>query len=57
MQKKKQIKTESGKKVKADKTGIYKRWKERSHSNVNVKGASTDGEAEGAIGSRGKNLL
>ncbi|XP_010537323.1 PREDICTED: putative DEAD-box ATP-dependent RNA helicase 29 [Tarenaya hassleriana] len=37
------VKTESGAKVKATKTGIYKKWKERSHKKV----FSRDGDAEG----------
>ena len=44
-----QVKTESGAKVKANKTGIYKRWKERSHNKVSFKG-SGEGGAEESIG-------
>ncbi|KAI3417620.1 RNA helicase [Psidium guajava] len=36
------IKTESGAKVKANKTGIYKKWKERSHSKISLKGTSNE---------------
>ncbi|KAG9440335.1 hypothetical protein H6P81_020500 [Aristolochia fimbriata] len=39
------IKTEGGKKVKAEKTGIYKKWKERSHINISHRGG--DGQTEG----------
>ncbi|KAA3485046.1 Dead box ATP-dependent RNA helicase isoform 1 [Gossypium australe] len=38
-----QVKTESGAKVKTEKTGIYKKWKERSHKKVYLKG-TTNGE-------------
>ncbi|KAI4305795.1 hypothetical protein L6164_029138 [Bauhinia variegata] len=38
------IKTESGAKAKANKTGIYKKWKERSHNRISHKG--TDGERD-----------
>ncbi|KAK4387352.1 putative DEAD-box ATP-dependent RNA helicase 29 [Sesamum angolense] len=34
------VKTESGSKVKANKTGIYKKWKERSHKKISLKGAN-----------------
>ncbi|KAK3198901.1 hypothetical protein Dsin_022316 [Dipteronia sinensis] len=37
------VKTESGAKVKATKTGIYKKWKERSHKKV---GTNNEGNAE-----------
>ncbi|KAJ9675111.1 hypothetical protein PVL29_024167 [Vitis rotundifolia] len=40
------IKTESGSKVKATKTGIYKKWKERSHNKISLKGTSNEGNAE-----------
>ncbi|KAJ7975885.1 DEAD-box ATP-dependent RNA helicase 29 [Quillaja saponaria] len=40
------IKTESGAKVKANKTGIYKKWKARSHSKISLKGESSDGTAQ-----------
>ncbi|KAL6527520.1 putative DEAD-box ATP-dependent RNA helicase 29 [Orobanche gracilis] len=49
--------TESGAKVKANKTGIYKKWKERSHNNVSLKGASNDGTSQGASSSAGKFIL
>lgn len=39
------IKTESGAKTKATKTGMYKKWKERSHTRISLKGTSTDGDA------------
>lgn len=35
-----QIKTESGAKTKANKTGIYKKWKERSHGRISLKGTN-----------------
>ncbi|OIW17988.1 hypothetical protein TanjilG_31361 [Lupinus angustifolius] len=41
------IKTESGAKTKATKTGIYKRWKERSHSKISFNGTN-DGDAQGS---------
>lgn len=44
-----QIKTESGAKAKLEKTGIYKRWKERSHNKVSLKGIN-EGNAEEAAG-------
>ncbi|CAJ1948252.1 unnamed protein product [Sphenostylis stenocarpa] len=34
------IKTESGAKTKATKTGIYKKWKERSHGKISLKGTN-----------------
>ncbi|XP_050936890.1 putative DEAD-box ATP-dependent RNA helicase 29 isoform X2 [Cucumis melo] len=40
------IKTESGAKVKANQTGIYKKWKERSHNKISLKGIS-NGEHDG----------
>ncbi|KAL7171334.1 hypothetical protein ACSBR2_036063 [Camellia fascicularis] len=40
------IKTEGGAKVTANKTGIYKRWKERSHNKISLKGSSYEGNAE-----------
>ncbi|KAJ9189158.1 hypothetical protein P3X46_000487 [Hevea brasiliensis] len=40
------IKTESGAKVKAKSTGIYKKWKEQSHKKVSLKGTSNEGNAE-----------
>ncbi|GFY85540.1 putative DEAD-box ATP-dependent RNA helicase 29 [Actinidia rufa] len=42
------IKTESGAKVRGNKTGIYKKWKERSHNKVSLRGSSNDGNAEEA---------
>ncbi|KAK6277226.1 PREDICTED: putative DEAD-box ATP-dependent RNA helicase 29 isoform X1 [Theobroma cacao] len=42
------VKTESGAKVKAQKTGIYKKWKERSHRKVSLKGTSNGENAETA---------
>ncbi|KAM7518745.1 hypothetical protein LguiB_017707 [Lonicera macranthoides] len=40
------IKTESGAKATANKTGIYKRWKERSHNKISFKGSSHEGRAD-----------
>ncbi|KAH7544029.1 hypothetical protein JRO89_XS15G0088300 [Xanthoceras sorbifolium] len=40
------VKTESGAKVKATKTGIYKKWKERSHKKVSLRGTNNEGTAE-----------
>ncbi|PKI54455.1 hypothetical protein CRG98_025138 [Punica granatum] len=36
------IKTESGSKVKAKKTGIYNKWKQRSHSKISHKETSNE---------------
>ncbi|KAL8467026.1 hypothetical protein ACS0TY_035923 [Phlomoides rotata] len=47
------IKTESGSKLKSNKKGIYKRWKERSHQKVSLKGTGSDGTGEGATSSAG----
>ncbi|KAF5725972.1 putative DEAD-box ATP-dependent RNA helicase 29 isoform X2 [Tripterygium wilfordii] len=41
------VKTESGSKVKATKTGIYKKWKERSHRKVSLRGTNNEGNADG----------
>ncbi|KAK3000480.1 hypothetical protein RJ639_021313 [Escallonia herrerae] len=51
------IKTESGAKVKANKTGIYKRWKERSHNKISSRGTGYEGgeEATSFSGSRADN--
>ncbi|KAL2658052.1 hypothetical protein AAZV13_03G000900 [Glycine max] len=40
------IKTESGAKTKANKTGIYKKWKERSHGRISLKGTNNDGDSQ-----------
>ncbi|KAG6671715.1 hypothetical protein I3842_16G017700 [Carya illinoinensis] len=40
------IKTESGAKVKANKTGIYKKWKQQSHNKISLKGTMNEGNAE-----------
>uniref|UniRef100_A0A2P2JPG4 RNA helicase n=2 Tax=Rhizophora mucronata TaxID=61149 RepID=A0A2P2JPG4_RHIMU len=50
------IKTESGAKVKATKTGIYKKWKEQSHKKVSLKGSSIDGNAEETANFSGDNV-
>ncbi|KAK4275966.1 hypothetical protein QN277_018974 [Acacia crassicarpa] len=47
------IKTEGGAKVKANKTGIYKKWKERSHNKIGVKGMDNEGDAYGSMSSAG----
>ncbi|GER38746.1 dead box ATP-dependent RNA helicase [Striga asiatica] len=47
------IKTESGAKVKAKKTGIYKKWIERSHKKVSLKGMSNESTSEGAASASG----
>ncbi|GLU16619.1 hypothetical protein SLE2022_330440 [Rubroshorea leprosula] len=39
--------TESGAKVKAEKTGIYKKWKEQSHKKVSFRGTNNEENAEG----------
>lgn len=51
-----QIKTESGAKVKASKTGIYKKWKERSHRKVSLKGTSNEGDAAETTGLSGSTI-
>ncbi|KAK3043671.1 hypothetical protein RJ639_000087 [Escallonia herrerae] len=50
------IKTESGAKVKANKTGIYKRWKERSHNKISSRGTGYEGGAEEATSFSGNTL-
>lgn len=50
------VKTESGAKVKATKTGIYKKWKERSHKKVYLKGASNERNAEETMSLPGNDL-
>ncbi|KAK7841174.1 putative dead-box atp-dependent rna helicase 29 [Quercus suber] len=47
------IKTESGAKVKANKTGIYKKWKQQSHNKVSLRGANSEGNAEGSTSMSG----
>ncbi|XP_028791051.1 putative DEAD-box ATP-dependent RNA helicase 29 [Neltuma alba] len=47
------IKTEGGAKVKATKTGIYKKWKERSHNKIGHKGMDNEGDSYGATSSAG----
>lgn len=44
-----QIKNESGAKVKADKTGLYKKWKERSHQRISLGGMEKDNLQEGGL--------
>lgn len=41
------IKTESGAIVKGSKTGIYKKWKERSHRQISLDGRGTNDVSEG----------
>ncbi|GMH00892.1 hypothetical protein Nepgr_002731 [Nepenthes gracilis] len=40
------VKTESGKKVKASKSGIYKRWKDQTHKKISFKGADDAGSVD-----------
>ncbi|KAF8411708.1 hypothetical protein HHK36_004266 [Tetracentron sinense] len=47
------IQTESGSKVKTNKTGIYKKWKERSHNKISLKGTNAEGNAEERTGFAG----
>ncbi|XP_061368415.1 putative DEAD-box ATP-dependent RNA helicase 29 isoform X2 [Gastrolobium bilobum] len=47
------IKTESGARTKATKTGIYKKWKERSHSKISLKGTNNAGDAQESRSYRG----
>ncbi|XVE60211.1 hypothetical protein DITRI_Ditri05aG0109700 [Diplodiscus trichospermus] len=47
------VKTESGARVKAEKTGIYKKWKERSHKKVSLKGTINGENAEETSNSSG----
>ncbi|KAE9459068.1 hypothetical protein C3L33_09019, partial [Rhododendron williamsianum] len=49
------VKTESGAKTKANKTGIYKKWKERSHSKISLRGTSNEGNVEEATSLAGGN--
>ncbi|XP_074587245.1 DEAD-box ATP-dependent RNA helicase 29 [Curcuma longa] len=49
------IKNESGSKIKSDKTGLYKKWKERSHRKISLGGIDAD-EATGPT-ERGNKLL
>ncbi|XP_020259077.1 DEAD-box ATP-dependent RNA helicase 29-like isoform X3 [Asparagus officinalis] len=44
------IKTESGAKVKAGKTGIYKKWKERSHRQISLEGKNVSDEGTSRAG-------
>ncbi|XP_054819629.1 putative DEAD-box ATP-dependent RNA helicase 29 isoform X1 [Prosopis cineraria] len=47
------ITTEGGAKVKATKTGIYKKWKERSHNKIGLKGMDNEGDSHGPTSSAG----
>lgn len=51
------IKTESGAKVKATKTGIYKKWKEGSHRKISLRGTNNDGNAEESTSFSGNRQL
>ncbi|XP_019157630.1 PREDICTED: putative DEAD-box ATP-dependent RNA helicase 29 isoform X1 [Ipomoea nil] len=51
------IKTEGGAKVKANKTGIYKKWKEQSHKKVSLKGTNMDDSIGESTSSAGKGGL
>ncbi|XP_010913583.1 DEAD-box ATP-dependent RNA helicase 29 [Elaeis guineensis] len=50
------IKTESGARMKASKTGMYKKWKERSHKMISLSGMAKDAAEEGT-GSTGGHQL
>ncbi|KAK1300933.1 putative DEAD-box ATP-dependent RNA helicase 29 [Acorus calamus] len=50
------IKTESGSKVKAMKTGIYKKWKDRTHTKISMNGMPDDSNAEGGTGFADKRM-
>ena len=43
--------------MKAKKTGIYKKWKERSHSKVYLKGDANDGNGEDSRSFAGNHSL
>lgn len=49
------IKTEGGAKGKANKTGLYKKWKERSHSKISLRGNSNEGNGDEGTSSAGGN--
>ncbi|KAJ4966017.1 hypothetical protein NE237_017866 [Protea cynaroides] len=51
------IKTESGAKLKANRTGIYKKWKERSHNKISLKGISTEGGSGEVTGLTGNHHM
>ncbi|XP_059630585.1 putative DEAD-box ATP-dependent RNA helicase 29 isoform X2 [Cornus florida] len=51
------IKTESGAKMKTNKTGIYKRWKERSHNKISFRGNNNEGSAKEATSIAGAHGL
>ncbi|XP_039124781.1 DEAD-box ATP-dependent RNA helicase 29 [Dioscorea cayenensis subsp. rotundata] len=49
------VKTESGARVQAGKTGIYKKWKERSHKKISFNGSGEPNDDR--IGSSGNNQM
>ncbi|KAL6962297.1 putative DEAD-box ATP-dependent RNA helicase 29 [Sarracenia purpurea var. burkii] len=49
------VKTESGAKVKANKTGIYKKWKQQSHNKISLRGIGNEGNVEEATSLAGRN--
>ncbi|KAJ0988260.1 hypothetical protein J5N97_006616 [Dioscorea zingiberensis] len=51
------IKTESGAKVKAGKTGIYKKWKERSHKKISFNGMVGRETTADGVGSSGNSQM
>ncbi|CAN1234689.1 Putative DEAD-box ATP-dependent RNA helicase 29 [Linum perenne] len=42
------IKTEGGAKVSGSKTGIYKKWQDKSHRTISVRGSNGDGNTDGS---------
>ncbi|CAA7396725.1 unnamed protein product [Spirodela intermedia] len=46
------IKTEGGQRVKASKTGIYEKWKERSHMKISFSGSGENSSESGIRGDR-----
>ncbi|GJN16243.1 hypothetical protein PR202_gb03289 [Eleusine coracana subsp. coracana] len=47
------IKTESGAKLKASATGIYKKWQQKSHKSINISGQSSSNYDEGRTSNTG----
>ncbi|GJN03483.1 hypothetical protein PR202_ga20935 [Eleusine coracana subsp. coracana] len=47
------IKTESGAKLKASATGIYKKWQQKSHKSINIGGQSSSNYDEGRTSNTG----
>lgn len=48
-----QVKTEGGHKVKAQKTGIYKKWKASTHNKIASKGSHNEGNVGATVGFAG----